>query len=110
MTSEALPPEVDPDLVFEVRNRSGLHYLLGNPHTFTGRIAAWSQDQHIEVCVSLSEMTHISAPARYWINGFLAGSEPPPPASDNDAAEAAWESARRAYRATGEWSAGGFHG
>lgn len=101
--TEPLPPEVDPDLEFRSAHCSGWHSLVGNPHTFTGRMAAWCQQQQLEITVSLSEMTYISLGASFWIKGFLSGSEPPPPGSDDLSSEAAWESARREYRSTGEW-------
>ena len=102
---EPLPPEVDPDLEFKSTHCGGWHFLVGNPHTFTGRMAAWCQSQQIEITVSLSEMTYISLGASFWIKGFLSGSEPTPPESDSPAAEAEWEAARREYRSTGEWPA-----
>jgi hypothetical protein len=93
---------VDPDLEFMSTHCDGWHFLVGNPHTFTGRIAAWCQDQQAEIAVSLREMTYTSLGASFWIKGFLSGSEPPPP-TGAPAAEAAWETARREYRTTGEW-------
>jgi hypothetical protein len=76
-----------------------------NPHTFTGRMAAWCQDQQAEIAVSLSEMTYVSLGASFWIRGFLSGSEPPPLTAGSSSAEAAWERARSEYRSTGEWPA-----
>jgi hypothetical protein len=101
--SKLLPAEVDPDLEFMSTHCSGWHFLVGNPHTFTGRMAAWCQDQQAEIAVSLSEMTYVSLGASFWIRGFLSGSEPPPLAAGSLSAEAAWERARREYRSTGEW-------
>ncbi len=101
-----LPGEVDPDLEFICTHCDGWHFLVGNPHTFTGRMAAWCQDQQAEFSVSLSEMTYVSLGASIWIKGFLSGSEPPPPAAGGVSAEAAWEMARQEYRSTGEWRGG----
>ena len=101
-----LPAEVDPDLEFMCTHCDGWHFLVGNPHTFTGCMAAWCQDQQAEFSVSLSEMTYISLGASIWIKGFLSGSEPPPPAAGGVSAEAAWEMARQEYRSTGEWRGG----
>lgn len=100
---EPLPPEVDTDLEFKSTHCGGWHFLVGNPHTFTGRMAAWCQDQQIEIAVSLKEMTYISLGASFWIRGFLSGSELAPPDVDSPAAEVEWEAARREYRSTGEW-------
>jgi hypothetical protein len=99
----ALPPDIDPELVFESTHCGGLHYLEGNPHTFTGRMAVWCEKYQADITLSLSEMTHLSPPARYWVTGYLAGSERPPPEFADESAEAAWNEARRQYRATGEW-------
>jgi hypothetical protein len=101
--TNSLPSEVDPDLEFMSTHCGGWHFLVGNPHTFTGRMAAWCQDQQAEIAVSLSEMTYISLSASFWIRGFLSGSEPPPSVAGSPSAEAAWETARREYRSTGEW-------
>jgi hypothetical protein len=104
--AEPLPTDVDPDLDFMSTHCGGWHFLVGNPHTFTGRMAAWSQDQQTEIAVSLSEMTYVSQGAGFWIRGFLSGSEPPPPlTAGSPSAEAAWERARSEYRSTGEWRA-----
>jgi len=83
-----LPTEVDPNLEFKSTHCGGWHFLVGNPHTFPGRMAAWCQDQQAEIAVSLSEMTYVSLGASFWIRGFLSGSEPAPPETDNPAAEA----------------------
>jgi len=53
----SLPADIDPDLEFKSTHCDGWHFLVGNPHTFMGRGAAWCQDQQAEVAVSLSEMT-----------------------------------------------------
>ena len=98
-----LPADVDLDLAFMGTHCGGGHFLVGNAHTFTGRMAAWCQDQQTEIAVSFSEMTYASPGARFWVKGFLSGSEPAPPESDNPAAEPEWEAARREYRSTGEW-------
>jgi hypothetical protein len=98
-----LPPEVDTDLEFRSTHCDGWHFLVGNPHTFPGRMAAWCQNQQVEITVSLDEMTYISLGASFWIKGFLAGSELAPPTSDSPSDEAAWEEARREYRSTGIW-------
>lgn len=102
-SSEMTPPEIDPDLVFQGTHCNGLHYLVGNPHIRPGRMAAWCEEQQVEITVSLKDMAYISSPAKYWINGFLAGNEPSPPGSHDSAGLTAWESARRTFRATGEW-------
>jgi len=103
-----LPTDVHLNLEFMSTHCGGWHFLVGNPHRFSGRMAAWCQDQQVETAVSLSEMTYISLGASFWIRGFLSGSELAPPESDNPAAEAEWEAARREYRSTGEWPGFGY--
>jgi hypothetical protein len=105
--NKPLPAGVNPDLEFMSTHCGGWHFLVGNPHTFTGRMAAWCQDQQAEIAVSVSEMTYVSLGACFWIKGFLSGSEPAPPESNNLLAEAEWEAARREYRSTGEWPGAG---
>lgn len=101
--ADPLTTDVDPDLEFKSTHCDGWHFLVGNPHTFTGRMAAWCQDKQAEIAVSVSEMTYVSLGASFWIRGFLSGSEPPPPVAESASAEAGWEAARREYASTGEW-------
>jgi hypothetical protein len=50
--------------------------LLGNAHTFPGRIAAWSETLGTDVTISRSDVRQASPDAWAWIEGFLAGNEP----------------------------------
>ena len=50
--------------------------LLGNAHTFPGRIAAWSETLASNVTISRSDVRDASPEAWAWIEGFLAGNEP----------------------------------
>jgi hypothetical protein len=102
----SLPADVDARLVLQSSHCDGNHYLVGNPHTFTGRMATWCESDSRELSVSLTEITAASDYAWVWIDGFLAGNEPPPPQEDDPSAEKAWERARREFRRTGEWPAG----
>lgn len=101
-------PEVDERLWFEA-SCGGRDFLVGNGHTFVGRMAAWCPDERVGYNVSLGEMGEMSDAARYWVAGYLAGSEPGYPYDeDADAAAeaadlAAWEAALRRFRRTGEW-------
>lgn len=98
-----LPPEVDQRLVFRSQHCPGRHFLLGNSHTFPGRMAVWCEDSEYEISASLFEMTDVSEAARFWITGFLAGSEIRRPDEGDPASEASWEAARRKFHETGEW-------
>jgi hypothetical protein len=104
MTDEALVPNgVDRRLSFKSTARLGIHYFVGNPHTFPGRILAFHEDG-LELNVSPSEVIEASDFALVWMDGFLAGSEPAPPASDDLKDEEAWQAKRDRYRRTGELS------
>jgi hypothetical protein len=51
--------------------------------------------------MSLNEVLTTSASAATWIDGFLAGSEPPPPDSGDPQDEAEWDRCRQEFRDTG---------
>ncbi|MEU8819017.1 hypothetical protein [Actinoplanes sp. NPDC048796] len=100
-----LPPDVDPDLWFDTE-RCGRHYLLdGNPHTFPGRMDAYCPEQGIRTRVSKAEIRDCSEQTRYFVRGFLSGSEPPPPksAASTDPAYLSWSNAASRFRETGLW-------
>lgn len=98
--------EVDERLRFEAYC-GGRDFIVGNPHTFPGRMAAWCPHDRAGYCVSLGEIATMSDESRYFIAGFLAGNEPEPPTDDegesDEADQVAWQSARRRFRRTGCW-------
>lgn len=101
------PPQVDERLWFEA-SCGGRDFLVGNGHTFVGRMAAWCPDKRVGYNVSLGEMREMSDAARYWVAGYLAGAEPGHPHADDEgdvdeADMAAWEAALRRFRRTGDW-------
>ena len=67
--------EYDDCLWFYHKGCEGRHYLLGNPHTHYGRMFAWCPEKNTTFCVSESEMNEMSNESKYWIKGFLSGSE-----------------------------------
>ncbi|QXC63225.1 hypothetical protein KSP35_10800 [Aquihabitans sp. G128] len=82
-------------------------YLVGNSHTFTGRLSAWCPTTEVSYSVSSSEITEMSLEARYFIKGFLHGAEPDPPMdaegdTDDDDLEA-WRQAVARFRRNGTW-------
>jgi hypothetical protein len=85
----------------------GRDFLVGNPHTFTGRMAAWCPHQRRGYNVSLSELGEMSDGSRYFIRGFLSGSEPGPPYGAHGdlgpADEKAWQAALHRFHQTGLW-------
>jgi hypothetical protein len=89
---------------------SAKHLLCGNPHTFRGRIEAYCPNRKISFAVSLTQMDSMSKNARFWIDGFLCGNEPPPPMDKegdflppDEAAFKRWEKNISEFRRTGKW-------
>jgi hypothetical protein len=74
----------DENLWFEHDGCEGKHYLLGNPHTFPGRIWAYCTKKDTTFCVSKNEIGNMSIQSEYWIKGFLIGNQPIPPTDTND--------------------------
>jgi hypothetical protein len=106
---DALPDYVDPELWFEIDSCGGRHYLLDDSPSILGRMYAYCPRTHETTRVSKGEMTAFSEAAGYFVRGFLAGSQPPPPLDEegmlvqDQAAVAAWRRAVEDYRATGIW-------
>src|SRR4051812_45423141 len=102
-------PEFDVRLWFSTGSCcSGPHYLLGNPHTFPGRMTAWCPNRQVTFYVSKSEIEDCSTEASYWIAGFLAGSEPDAPRDqqgdylpDDDPEYQRWQAAIPQFLETG---------
>ncbi|MDP1793701.1 MAG: hypothetical protein Q8K63_06140 [Acidimicrobiales bacterium] len=103
---------VDPERWIKTSACSQADLLLGNSHTFRGRMYAYCPHDEEGYSVSLHEITAMSTSAEQWIDGFLAGSEPEP--ADMFGAESdEWDSSdprldewRRVigrYRRTGIW-------
>lgn len=82
-------------------------FVVGNGHTFPGRLAAWCPHDEVGYNVSLGEMGTMSEECRYFVAGFLAGNEPGYPVDDegesDEADMIAWRSATRRFRRTGSW-------
>ncbi|MFC4150098.1 hypothetical protein ACFO0M_27915 [Micromonospora mangrovi] len=98
-------PTRDERLWFEAP--CGRDVLVGNGHTFTGRIAAWCPHEGVSYNVSRADLVVMSEEARYFVAGFLAGSEPGCPMDvDGETDEAdvdAWRAALARFRRTGSW-------
>jgi hypothetical protein len=108
MSDEALT--YDEALWFHHQGCSGKHYLLGNPHTFPGRMLAWCPLKTRSFFVSKSEMLEVSSDAAYWVAGFLAGAEPEPPMNEERDVDFAseeykrWERCVTEFRQSGSWA------
>lgn len=101
--------EYDENLWFKVGHCAGIHYFIGNPHTFYGRMWAWCPDKQRTFFVSKNEVLECSVESKYWIIGFLNGNEPNPPV-DNDYQTVfgtkeykEWQQAINLFHETGFW-------
>lgn len=74
--------KIDERIWFEHDGCEGKHYMLGNPHTFTGRMYAWCPKRQTSFFVSKSEILNASVECEYWIKGFLSGNQPEPPTDE----------------------------
>ena len=104
----------DPNLWVEVDGYPGRLFIMGNPHTFAGRISAWSYDNDESLYFSKSEVTASSDAARWWIEGYLHGAEPSPAAylvidprdvdvmDDDDPRLEQWRDALTHFRESGD--------
>jgi len=95
----------DENLWFEHKECKGKHYLIGNPHTFTGRMYAYCPIKKQTFCISKSEIGEKSTETEYWIKGFLCGNEPSPP-SDIDLESKVykkWIDKIKKFKMTGDW-------
>ena len=89
----------------------GKHFLLGNAHTFTGRMLAWCPTKERSFFVSKSEIEECSLETEYWVKGFLVGTEPEPPKDENQDLVApnsevyqSWLKATELFAETGYWN------
>ena len=110
-----LPPSteirIDEALWFTHECCEGRHYLLGNAHTFRGRLSAWCPARQRSLFVSKSEMTSYSRETEYFVRGFLTGNEPEPLRDDegellppNHRDERAWHAAVALFQSSGSWN------
>jgi hypothetical protein len=102
-------PEFDRALWFEHLGCHGRHFLLGNAHTVPGRLLAWCPRDERSLFVSRADIGRMSRAARYWIEGFLHGNEPEPPAGRDgppdftSSAYRRWQADAAAFRTSGTW-------
>lgn len=85
-------------------------YLLGNPHTFRGRMSAYCPHEQHGYAVGKSEIVEMSPEAARWVEGFLRGNEPDVPVGEDgrevdadDRRYAEWEANLELFRESGEW-------
>jgi hypothetical protein len=87
-------------------------YLVGNPHTNRGHFDIWRPDVGGVYTCALYEVAERSDEAGYWLDGYLAASEPDPEAiwgdrvidlEDFGPEMIAWRAAAHHFRLTGKW-------
>lgn len=91
----------------------GKHYIIGNPHTFHGRISGYCIEKKQEFAFSISEIESMSLESEYWIKGYLFGNEPKPP-TDEEGDDLPFESEEmkhwwnsiKFFHQTGNWYSG----
>ena len=102
-------PPLNEQLSFLHLGCTGQHFILGNPHTFPGRMLAWCEHKERSFFFSKREVEQCSTESAAWIDGFLAGNEPEPPS--NPGGDVEFESAEyktwlervEAFRESGAW-------
>ena len=95
-----LPDDIDPRLRV-VLKKGGVVYLTGNSHTRRGRMSAFDEAIGRDISVTKEEIAEATDLAWAWVDGFLAGSEPPVGDTLTEAEEARWYAAREYYRQSG---------
>ncbi len=102
--------DIDLRLWFKHLGCTGKHFLLGNPHTVAGRMMAWCPKTERSIFVSKADIGSTSLLARYWIEGFLHGSEPEPPAGKDGPPDFEskkykdWQRRTEEFRLSGTWN------
>ena len=104
--------DYDPNLWVELDHCAGKHYILGNPHTFPGRIWMWCPHKEVSFFMSKGDVLACSREAEYWLKGFLSGNEPGPPLGEDqmpsfDSPEySQWQERIEDFHARGVWTPG----
>ncbi|WP_053367952.1 hypothetical protein [Bacillus sp. FJAT-27245] len=106
--------EFEKELWFELKGHcEGRHYIIGNPHTFNGRISAYCLQKDVLFNVSFGEIVNMPQETKYWIKGYLSGNEPSPPVDeDGDVYPPEheefirWQESIDLFHETGYWYAG----
>jgi len=100
----------DKNLWFEHLGCKGKHYLIGNPHTYVGRMWAWCPKEERTFFVSKADMGEMSEQAKFWVQGFLNGHEPDPPVNEDGDVDfesleyKTWTEAMVFFHETGFWT------
>jgi hypothetical protein len=107
-----IPNDIDHKLwVILKGERKKKCYIYYNPHTFKGRIAVWrnvpfENNGKIQILyISTNDIARSSVESKYWINGYISGSEPEPPvvSKGNVKRMIFWRKAIKIFHKTGVW-------
>jgi hypothetical protein len=92
------------------------HFIVGNPHTFHGRISAFCPEKDVFFNVSLGEIDDMPLTTKYWIKGFLSGNEPTCPVDEEGDDYPPtheefihWAKSIELFHVTGSWYSGDKH-
>ncbi|GLS93875.1 hypothetical protein [Piscinibacter gummiphilus] len=105
--------EYNERLWFTHQGCSGTHFVVGNPHTFPGRMLGWCLLKQRSFFFSKNEIEECSPETAAWVEGFLAGNEPSPPKNGEGDVEFAspqyksWLANMQAFRECGFLDVGG---
>lgn len=100
----------DKNLWFEHLGCEGKHYLIGNPHTYVGRMWAWCPKEKRSIFITKADMGKMSNQTKYWVEGFLFGNQPKPPTDIDGMVDFQseeyknWEKDVELFRKTGYWT------
>lgn len=105
----------DKKLFFTLKDHEcdGKHFIIGNPHTFNGRILGYCTKENSYFNFSLSEIKTMPLETEYWIRGYLHGNEPSSPVDNEDdfyppehESHVHWVKSINLFHKTGHWYAG----
>lgn len=102
--------DYDEKLWFYHHNCEGKHYMIGNPHTFYGRMWAWCPKKERTFFVSKGDIEEQSEATHYWVKGYLYGNQPEPPLGKLDMIDFEseqyhkWQEAVALFIDTGYWT------
>jgi hypothetical protein len=103
-----VPDDLDERLWFEQFGCTSRHFLMNGNPMILGVMWAFCPVERLVIRVSKSDLGAMSDEARYFVQGFLAGSEPESPVARTGIFTAADEEALQAWRnATGSWRTSG---
>lgn len=102
-------PISDPNLWFYHKGCEGKHFFLGNPHLVPGRLWGWCPKENCSFFLNKNDIEDMPEISAYWLKGFLAGNEPPPPVDEDGQSEFSgpayeqWQEKIKQFHESGVW-------